>query len=133
MPVRPAVNRVRARISHGCEAGFTLVELVIVLIVIGVLLAIAVPSVLGQRNRANDAVAASSLRQAAPAIKGYFQDNETYAGMSPAGLRAAYDQSLPASLTLSSLTDTSYCAQSSFNGRIWRQNGPGAPIERASC
>lgn len=111
----------------------TLVELMIVLIIIAVLLAIAVPSVLGQRNRANDAVASSRIREAVPPIKAYFQDNSTYLGMTVTGLRADYDKALPDTVTLSSLSATGYCVESSAGGRTWRQNGPGAPIERASC
>jgi type IV pilus assembly protein PilA len=111
----------------------TLVELVIVLIIVAVLLAIAVPSVLGQRNRANDAVASARIREAVPPIKAYFQDNATFAGMTVAVLRAEYDKALPATLALSSLTAPGYCVQTDAGGRTWRQNGPGAPIERASC
>ena len=118
---------------HGREAGLTLVELVIVLIIISVLLAIAVPSILGQRNRAYDAVASATVRQAVPSIKAYYADNDTYAGMTLAGLRTAYDTTLPAALSFSSLTASSYCVQATASGRVWRQSGPGASIERASC
>ena len=111
----------------------TLLELVIVLVIISILLAIAVPSVLGQRNRASDAVAASSLRQAVPAIVAYRADNDTYLGMTPAGLRASYEGTLHASLQLSDLAEAGYCAQVSVSGRVWRQAGPSAQIERASC
>jgi len=111
----------------------TLVELVIVLVIVAILLGIAVPSVLGQRNRASDAVASSSLRQAVPAIAAYFADNDSYVGMTPAGLRTSYEGTLHASLQLSSLTGTGYCAQTSVSGRTWRQNGPGGRIERLSC
>ena len=111
----------------------TLVELMIVLIIIAVLLAIAIPSMLGQRNRANDAVASSRVRQAVPSIKAYYQDSSTYLGMTVAGLRTDYDKALPDSVVLTSLSVTSYCVESSSGGRTWRQNGPGAVIERASC
>lgn len=45
-----------------CEGGFTLVELMIVVLVLGVLIAIAVPTSLGARTRANDRVAQADLR-----------------------------------------------------------------------
>ncbi len=111
----------------------TLVELVVVLIILAVLLAIAVPSILGQRNRANDAVASARIREAVPSIKAYFQDNATYTGLSVALLRADYDKALPATLAFTSLTATGYCVETVAGGRTWRQNGPGARIERASC
>ena len=119
--------------SHPSEQGMTLVELIIVLIVIAALLAIGVPSMLGHRNRANDAVASSTIRQATPSIKAYFQDNATYVGMTVPTLRTEYDKTLPDTLTLVSLSATGYCAQVVAGGRTWRQNGPGALIERATC
>jgi type IV pilus assembly protein PilA len=120
-------------VRRGREQGMTLVELLIVLVVIAVLLAIAVPSMLGQRNRANDAVASSTVRQAAPSIKAYFQDHATYAGMTVAALQVQYDKSLPGTLVLANLSDSGYCVQTSHGGRTWRQNGPAAPVERLSC
>ena len=129
-----AVSRVRARIEHGGGSkGLTLIELVVVLVVIAILISIAVPSILIQRNRAYDAVASASVRQALPTFAAYYEENETYVGMTPVGLRAAYDGSLHPALALTNLSATSYCAQVSVSGRTWRQNGPGAPIERASC
>lgn len=46
------------------EAGFTLIEVMVVVLIIGILLAFAVPTFLGARNRASDAEASSSLRTA---------------------------------------------------------------------
>jgi type IV pilus assembly protein PilA len=63
------------------EGGFTLIELLVVLIIIGVLLAIAVPSYLGFKDRAQKAAAASNVRSAIPAAEAYYSDVGNYTNM----------------------------------------------------
>jgi type IV pilus assembly protein PilA len=61
------------------EEGFTLIELMVVVLVIAILLAIAIPTFLGARKRAQDRAAQSSLRNALTAAKSMYTDNSTYA------------------------------------------------------
>ena len=70
------------------EGGFTLIELLVVLVIIGVLLAIAVPSYLGFKKRAEAKAAQSNIRAAIPSAEAFYSDNGTYVGMDEAALRS---------------------------------------------
>ncbi len=60
------------------ERGFTLIELMIVVMIIGVLVAIALPTFLGTRTRAYDRAVQSDVRNAFAAEKAYYSDTLTY-------------------------------------------------------
>jgi type IV pilus assembly protein PilA len=62
------------------EQGFTLIELMVVVLIIAILIAIAIPTFLGARTRAQDRAAQSSLRIALTAAKTSFTDTSDYAG-----------------------------------------------------
>jgi type IV pilus assembly protein PilA len=69
------------------EAGFTLVELLIVMLVIGLLAAIAIPSFLSQTAKARDSDAQADARAAETAMEVYSTDNGgSYSGADPAAL-----------------------------------------------
>lgn len=62
------MNTLRQRLNKG-EEGFTLIELMVVVLIIAILIAIAIPTFLGAQNRARDRGAQSDLRNALTASK----------------------------------------------------------------
>lgn len=71
------------------ESGFTLVELLVVMLILGILAAIAIPSFFAQRDKARDADAKSAARTAQTAMETYATDNGgSYVGATAAKLKA---------------------------------------------
>ena len=101
------------------EEGFTLIELLVVIIIIGILIAIAVPSYLGLRDNANDSGAQSNVRAAIPSAESFYADNGTYAGLDTAAL-VGIDNGLDGKVTVAAGSDAdTYCVQSVVGGQTF--------------
>jgi len=68
-------RRAAGRLSGESESGFTLVELLVVMLILGLLAAIAIPSFFNQRDKATDADAKAAVRTAQTAMETYATDN----------------------------------------------------------
>jgi type IV pilus assembly protein PilA len=114
------------------EKGFTLIELLVVMIILAILMAVAIPSYLSFRDRANRSAAGADLRAAIPSVEAYFSDNGTYSGMTVGILQASYDQSIdPSIISLGTLGATTYCIEAvspNDNTKTAAKNGPNAKI-----
>jgi len=86
--MQSAINKLRERRRDG-EEGFTLIELMVVVLIIAILLAIAIPTFLGARKRAQDRAAQSSLRNSLTSAKTIFTDSQSYSDATVAALNTA--------------------------------------------
>jgi type IV pilus assembly protein PilA len=71
------LRKLRA-LEHSEENGFSLIELLVVILVIGILAAIALPAFLGQRQKGQDADAKSNARNLVSNLESFYATEKTY-------------------------------------------------------
>ncbi len=135
------ITKLRKRIES--EKGFTLIEMLIVIIILGILLAIAVPAYLKFKDRANNSAAQANIRAMVPAVEAYNADNNGYTGMTIGGsgatsLQATYDTALKgwtgsAGVTILSKSASAYCVKSVVGNATYYKAGPASDTSTTVC
>jgi prepilin-type N-terminal cleavage/methylation domain-containing protein len=124
------LNTLRKRLRS--EKGFTLIELLVVMIILAILTAIAIPSYLSFKDRANKSAAGADVRSLIPSVESFFSDHGTYSGMTISYLKSNYDQAINVStypaLVAAKQTATSYCVEADSQNQTASKAGPSAQI-----
>jgi type IV pilus assembly protein PilA len=75
---RSILGRSSEEVDEGSEGGFTLIELMVVLLIMAILLAIAIPTFLGVKGGAQNRAAQSDLTNAATSAKAVYTNSGSY-------------------------------------------------------
>ncbi len=116
----------------GREDGFTMIELLVVMIIMAILISAGLAFHFGARERAADATAKANIRTAVAAFEAYRGDNEGYDGMTLAGLQSSYSPGI-GHIVIEWTAANDYCVSSTVNERTWWKRGPSNQISMTAC
>jgi type IV pilus assembly protein PilA len=114
------------------QKGFTLIELMIVIAIIGILAAIAIPQFSAYRRRSYNSAAQSDLKNATTAQEAYFVDEQTYASAvaNLIGTTFGLYTSQNTTVTIYAASTSGYTMRSyhSSGDKTWSIAGPGGSL-----
>lgn len=123
--------------AKNSESGFTLIELMIVIAIIGILAAIAIPQFNAYRARSYNASANTDLRNAMTAQEGYFIDKDTYSN-AVSDLTGNYGLVTSDGVVITATGDTTSYTVSAYNSKAsdyavtYTVQGPGGDIQKTT-
>jgi prepilin-type N-terminal cleavage/methylation domain-containing protein len=118
------------------QIGFSLVELMVVVGIVAILAAVAVPQVSSSRKRGYETVVKSDLMNAATAEEAYFTKNQSYkAGALDTGTPPGFNKSIDVSLTSLVGNDTFvlFAAHANCGSNTWTYVSTSGQIMGNSC
>jgi prepilin-type N-terminal cleavage/methylation domain-containing protein len=115
--------------------GFTLIELMIVIAIIGILAAIAIPQFSAYRTRSYNSAAEADIRNAATAQEAYYVDNQTYKADPVALIGSTYGFYTTQNVTVTGAagaTQYTMTAVHSSGNKTYTLAGPGGSVTSAN-
>ncbi|MEK7377105.1 MAG: prepilin-type N-terminal cleavage/methylation domain-containing protein [Candidatus Margulisiibacteriota bacterium] len=95
------------------NSGFTLIEILIVIGIIGILAAFLIPSFMGVQDKAKEAAVKSVMRSVQYGVESYNMENETYPIAKDITLKNLYENYLAAGVYMSGLP------KNPFTGKLY--------------
>jgi type IV pilus assembly protein PilA len=113
------------------EKGFTLIELMIVIAIIGILAAIAIPQFSSYRQRSFNAAAMSDLRNAATAQEALYTDSLAYTNATADLTTRGYTPSANVTLSITAASNSQYTMTAGHTSgtKTWTLTGPGGTMQ----